>query len=100
MKSYIPTLQGRNKWRTLGSNLVPGKLVLVGDAEDLTCLGTYRLGSIHCLHSQNRKTKNIVRRATVAVIARNASAADSSEVEYIVRDLVVVFFYCRTKTNT
>ena len=47
MKSYIPTQQGRNKWRTLGSNLVPGQLMLVGDAEDLTRRGDYRLGINH-----------------------------------------------------
>ena len=39
MKSYLPTLQGRNKWRTLQTNLVRGQLVLLGDAEDICCRG-------------------------------------------------------------
>ena len=30
MISYLPTLQGRNTWRELNKNLVPGQLVLVG----------------------------------------------------------------------
>ena len=87
IKSYIPTLQARNKWRPLGSNLVPGQLVLVGDAEDLSRKGAYRLGRIHCLHPQIRKGKEIVRRATVAVIAKNSAEGDSNRVEYILRDL-------------
>ena len=61
--------------------------MLVGDAVDLTHKGAYRLGCIHCLLPQKSKEKDIVRRATVAVIARGASAADSSKVENIVRDL-------------
>ena len=32
MKSYLPSLQGYNKWRTLQTNLEPGQLVLVEDA--------------------------------------------------------------------
>ena len=87
IKSYIPTLQARNKWRTLGSNLVPGQLVLVGDAEDLSRKGAYRLVRIHCLHPQIRIGKEIVRRATVAVIAKNSPEGDSNKVEYILRDL-------------
>ena len=71
MKAYIPSLQGRNKWRTLKDNLVPGQLVLVGGPEDLTRKGAYRLGRIHSIHPQIRKGKEIVRRATVAVIAKN-----------------------------
>ena len=50
MKSYLPTLQGRAKWRTLRNNLTVGQLVLVGDAEDLSKRGAYRLGRVHCLH--------------------------------------------------
>ena len=53
----------------------------------LTRREAYHLGRIHSLHPQKSKGKDIVRRATVAVIAKNASAADSPKVEYIVRDL-------------
>ena len=50
MKSYLPTLQGRAKWRTFRNNLTVDQLVLVGDAEDLSKCGAYRLGRVHCLH--------------------------------------------------
>jgi len=86
MKSYLPSLQGRNKWRELQKNLVPGQLVLVGDSEDISCKGAYRLGRIHCLHPQLRKGKEVVRRATVAVLGRE-SAAGHREIEYVLRDL-------------
>ena len=69
MKVYLPCLQGRNKERTLQENLTPGQLLLVGDAEDLSYRGAYRLGGIHCLHPQIRRGKEIVCRATVAVLA-------------------------------
>ena len=59
-------------------------LVLVGDAEDLSKRGTYRLGRIHHLHPQLRTGKEIVRRATVAVPKQNAAAG---EIEYILRDI-------------
>jgi len=85
MKTYIPTLQGRNKWKTLKENLVPGQLVIVGDAEDLAHRGAYRLGRIHCLHPQTKGGKEIMRR--VAVIKRDTTTADSCDVEYILRDL-------------
>ena len=39
----------------------------------------YRLGRIHSLHLQIRKGKEIVRRATVAVIDTNDSAAGSGQ---------------------
>ena len=86
MKSYIPSLQGRNKWRTVRPNLVPGQLVLVSDAEDLAHKGAYRLGRVHCLHPQIRQGKEIVRRATIAVLARSA-AAGPEKINYILRDL-------------
>jgi len=50
IKAYLPSLQGRIKWQVLRDNLVPGQLVLVGDAEDISERGAYRLGRIHCLH--------------------------------------------------
>ena len=84
MKGYLPCLQGRNKWRTLRENLVVGQLVLVGDAEDLSKRGAYRLGRVHRLHPQLRAGKEIVRRATVAVPKKNAAVG---EIEYILRDI-------------
>ena len=87
MQSYIPTLQGRSKWRTLASNLVAMQLVLVGDAEDLFKKGTYRLGGIHSLHPQIRKGKEIVRHATVAVIDKTNSAAGSGQVNTTFRTI-------------
>ena len=71
MQSYLPSLQGRNKWRVLQKNLSVGQLVLVGDAEDVTYRGAYRLGRIHSLHPHIRRGKEIIRRATVAVLAKN-----------------------------
>ena len=61
-----------------------GQLVLVGDAEDLSQRGAYRLGWIHRLHSQLRAGKEIVCRATVAVPKKNAAAG---EIEFILRDI-------------
>ena len=55
MKSYLPSLQGRNKCRIHEQNLTVGQLVLVGDADDLSYRGAYRLGRVHCLHPQIRK---------------------------------------------
>ena len=86
VKSYLPTLQGRAKWRTLRNNLTVGQLVLVGDAEDLSKRGAYRLGRVHCLHPQVRKGRDMVRRATVAVLARNPDSG-KTEIKYILRDL-------------
>ena len=84
MEGYLPCLQGRNKWRTLRENLEVGQLVLVGDAEDLSKRGVYRLGRFHCLHPQLHAGKEIVRRATVAVLKKNAAAG---EIEYILSNI-------------
>ena len=86
-KSYVTSLQGRNKWRTMRPNLVPGQLVLVGDAEDLAHKGAYRLGRVHSLHPQIRRGKEIVWRATIAVLAKKSTAADPDKIECILRDL-------------
>ena len=76
MRSYLPSLQGRNKLRTLKTNLVRGGLVLEGDSKNLRHKGAYWLGRIHCLHPHTRKGSEIVRRATVAVIGKSTAAAD------------------------
>ena len=86
MKGYLPTLQGRNKWKTLQKNLVVGQLVLVGDSGDLSKRGSYRLGRIHCLHPQIRKGREVVRRATIAVLSHNPNTG-ATETNYILRDL-------------
>ena len=83
MQGYLPTLQGRNKWRVTRENLKPGQLVLVGDAEDLSYRGAYRLGRIERLHPQIRNAKELVCRATVTVLGKGSSGSD----EYVLRDL-------------
>ena len=85
-KGYLPCLQGRNKWKTSMDNLEVGQLVVVGDAEDQTKRGEYRLGRIFCIHPETRKGREIVRHATVAVLAKNSDTG-SCEIKYILRDL-------------
>ena len=63
--------------------LSPGQLVLVGDASDIFKRGTYRFGHIHCVHPQQRKVKDIVRRATIAILKDSGTG----EIQYILRDL-------------
>ena len=67
-------------------NLEVGQLVQVGDAEDLTKRGAYRLGRIHCIHPETRKGREIVRRAIVAVLAWNPDT-ESCKIKYILRGL-------------
>ena len=86
IKGYLPTLQGRSKWRVQRDNLEPGLLVLVGDAEDLAKRGVYRLGRIHAVHPQIRQGKKIVRRATIAVFKNTGSG----EIEYVLRDVAKI----------
>jgi len=61
----------------------------VHDATDIPNRGVYRLGRVHCVlhcvHPQMRNGKEIVRRATVAVLKNTGSA----EVEYILRDIKI-----------
>ena len=71
----------------MSPNFVLGQLELVGDAEDLTHKGAYHLGRVHSLHPQIRRGKEIVRRATIAVVAKKSTAADPDKIEYILRDL-------------
>ena len=78
---YLPTLQGRGKWRVTCQNLAEGQLVLVGNAEDTNKRGTYRMGRVNCLHPQLRRGKEIVRRATIAVLKNSGS----EEIEYVLR---------------
>ena len=48
--------------------------------------GAYRLGRIHSLHPHIRRGKEIIRRATVAVLAKN-TVGDPGRIEYVLRDL-------------
>ena len=43
---YLPTLQGRNKWRETSKNLQIGDLVLVGDSVDISERGKHRVGRV------------------------------------------------------
>ena len=63
-----------------------GQLVLVGDAEDVTYKGAYRLGRIHSLRPHKRRGKEIIRRANVAVLAKN-TVGDPGKLAYVLRDL-------------
>ena len=83
IEGYLPTLQGRSKWREIRQNLISGLLVLVADAKDICKRGTYRLGRIQSVHPQVRNGKEIVRRATVAVLKNSGSG----EVELVLRDV-------------
>ena len=71
VKGYFINLQGHKKWRTCNQNLYPGQLVLVGDSADIAHKGAYRLGRIHTVQPQIRNGKELVRRATVTVLARS-----------------------------
>ena len=72
-KGYLPTLQGRGKWRVVCQNLAEDQLVLVGNAEDTNKRGAYRLIRVHCAHPQLRRGKEIVRGATITVLKNSGS---------------------------
>ena len=78
-------LKGRNKWRTLKKNLVIGQLVLVGDSEDISGRGAYRLGKVHRLYPQIQQGQEVVRRATVAILGKAPG-----ELQYVLRDLAKI----------
>ena len=86
MQRYLPLLQKRNKWRTVQHNQQSGQLVLVGDSEDPSYRGAYRLGRVEKFHPRIRKGKEIVRRATVAVLSKKLGK-DDPDIEYVLRDL-------------
>ena len=82
IKGYLPTLQGRGKWRVTRQNLVPRQLVLVGDADDIAERGACRPGRIRAVHPVIKNGKEYVRRATVTVLKN-----DNGEIEHILRDI-------------
>ena len=63
-------------------NLTVGQLVLVGDVENLSYWGAYRLERIYCLHPQIRRGKEIVRLAT-----NSAENHFSPKIEFVLSDL-------------
>ena len=83
---YLPTLQGRNKWRETSKNLQIGDLVLVGDSADISERGKYRVGRVAEVFPQMHNGNPIVRRAKIAVTEYD-SKTDSYKVEHIYRDI-------------
>ena len=86
IRDYGTNLQGRKKKRATRKNLFTGQLVLVGDSEDICKRGSYRKWRIHSVHPQFRNGKKMVRRAIVAVLAKN-SGSGSNKLEYILRNV-------------
>ena len=87
VKGYLPTLQGRGKWRSVRENISSDQLVLVRGFEDICKRGRYRPRRIHAVHPQTRQGRDIVRRATVAVL----KSPDNGKIEYILRDISIYF---------
>ena len=85
-KGYLTNLHGCKKWRTCKENLYPGQLVLVGDSEDITERGAYRVRRIHLVHPQIRNGRELVRRATVAVLAKG-TVGGPTKIKYILRNV-------------
>ena len=83
---YLPTLQGRNKWRETSQNLQIGDLVLVGDSADISERGKYRIGRVAELFLQMHNGNPIVRRAKIAVTEYDFKT-DSYKVEHKYRDI-------------
>ena len=81
----LSTLQGRQKWRVTRQNLVPGQLVLVGDADDIAKREAYRPGRIRVVHPQIKNRKEYVCPATVTVLKN-----DNGEIEHILRDILKI----------
>ena len=65
---------------------LPGPIGTGGRRRGYCKTGLYRLVRIHCLHPQIRKGKEIVRRATMAVMA-NHSGSEAGKIQYILRDV-------------
>ena len=57
---YLPTLQGRNKWREVAENLQEGRLVMVGDSKDLAKRRRYRVERVTEVFPKKRHGKLIV----------------------------------------
>ena len=83
---YLPTLQGRNKWRETSKNLQIGDLVLVGDSADISERGKYRIRRVAEVFPQMHNGNLIVRRAEI-VVTEYDSKTDSYKVEHIYREI-------------
>ena len=84
---YLPTLQGRYKWRETSKNLQIGDLVLVGDSANISERGKYCVGRVAEVFPQMHNGNPIVRRAKIAVTEYD-SKPDSYKVEHIFRDIL------------
>ena len=71
LEFYLPWLQGRNKWHTVNTNLIPGQLVVLSSPEDIAKQGMYQLGRIHEVIPQMRNGKTLVKRAAVAILKKD-----------------------------
>ena len=85
MQGYLPTLQGRNKWRVTRNIICTGQLLLIGDAEDISRRVAYRLGRVHRVHPRWLKGKELVSRATVAELKDCGDL--TNKIEYVLRDV-------------
>jgi len=83
---YLPTLQGRNKWRETAKNLEIGQLVLVGASEDIANRENYRVSQVSEVFPKMSCGKPIVRRASIAVSVYDPNS-DSYKVDQIFRDI-------------
>ena len=63
-------------------NLAVGQLILIGDVGALCHREAYRLSRIRRFHPQTSKGKQIVRRATVAVMGK-ASETGSTQIDHV-----------------
>ena len=70
---YLPTLQGRNKWRENSKNLQIGDLVLVGDSADISERGKYRVGRVAEVFPQMYYGNPIARRVKIAVTEHDST---------------------------
>ena len=64
---YLPTLQGRNKWRETSQKLQSGDLILVGDSADISERGKYQVGRVAEVFPQMHNGNSFVWRAKIAV---------------------------------
>ena len=83
---YIPTLQGRNKWRETTKNLQIGKFVLEGDFADIFERGKYRVGRVAEVFPQMHHGTPLLLRVKIAVTEYDLKT-DSYKVVQVYRDI-------------
>ena len=79
-------LKARNKWREAAKKLQVGELVLVGDAENISDRGKYRVDKTLEIFPQMHRGKPIVRRVKVVVTVYNLKSG-TYKVDHIFRDI-------------